>query len=93
MKGTEKQIAWAQEIKAAYKHNAELIKNYPGMNQMNITFIEKVEEYLDSLESAGAVIDNFKTITKTDDVAEALKRIGSLRMFSDGVKKIAQSMR
>ena len=93
MKGTEKQIAWAQEIKAAYKHNAELIKNYPGMNPMNITFVEKVEAFLDSLEDAGAVIDNFKTIQKTDNVAEAFKRIASLRMFSDGVKKIAQSMR
>ena len=93
MKGTEKQIAWAQEIKAAYKHNAELIKNYPGMNPLNIEFIEKIEAYLDSIEDAGAVIDNFKTIKMTDDVAEAFKRIRALMMFSDGVKKIAQSMR
>lgn len=93
MKGTEKQIAWAQEIKAAYKHNAELIKNYPGMNPLNIEFIEKIETYLDSIENAGEVIENFKSIRKADNAVSAFKSIKNLVVYSAAVKQIAASMR
>lgn len=93
MKGTEKQIAWAEDIKAAFKANAELVKNYPGMNPLNIEFIEKIEAYLDSIEDAGEVIENFKSIKKADNAVSAFKSIKNLVVYSAAVKQIAASMR
>ena len=93
MKGTEKQIAWAEDIKAAFKANAELVKTYPGMSQMNIEYINRVEAYMDSLESAGEVIDNFQMVRKADNAVSAFKNIGNIAHYSEAVKKIAMSMR
>lgn len=96
MRGTEKQIRWAEDLKAAYKHNAGIIRNDCAGKEAQfaklINLLNGIEEFLDSMEYAGDVIDHFQGIKKADNGKDAYKQIQGLMVRSEKILKIAQSV-
>lgn len=96
MRGTEKQIRWAEDLKAAYKHNAGIIRQDCAGKETQfaklINLLSGIEKFLDSMEYAGDVIEHFQGIKKADNGKDAYKQIQGLMVRSEKILKIAQSV-
>ena len=96
MRGTEKQIRWAEDLRETYKHNAGIIRNDCIGKETQfaklISLLDSIEEFLDSMEYAGNVIDHFQGIRKATDGRTAYQQIQGLMVRSEEIIKIAQNI-
>jgi hypothetical protein len=99
MKGTDKQIAWATEIRsnviASFWKFIEDIKAFDGPEEIKAVNIAGCRERIAALndaEYAGDIIDLFKDIRFTGDVEKDFPKVMAIynttRPNTDGQKKI-----
>lgn len=73
MKGSEKQIKWAEDIKA------NLVKTYMGvipmMPEADRPQMEKAIEMLNSIEQAGIIIEAYKAVKFSGDIQQDIMAI------------------
>lgn len=85
MKGTEKQIAWAEDIRrnviSTFQRYIEEIKNYDAPEEIKSANIGESNRRVDALngaEYAGDIIDLFKDIRFTGDIEKDFPKVVSV---------------
>lgn len=95
MKGTEKQIAWAMEIRGTlvntWSEMKELFvndKRFDPSNKQHLLIAEKFDKNIATLDTLNAhdIIDIFSNIDKNDNVQKRYKSINSCLVVSANPK-------
>lgn len=78
MKGTEKQIAWATDIKA------NIIKVYDGVKAADpsgAAMIDKAIEMLEAIDDAGLIINLYRSVKFDGDLMHDFSELASAHML------------